>query len=146
MNVSAILTQMAVLFIIMAVGYAANKWRVLTGESNKLLSKLVMNIAMPCTILNSVLSGEAAATGRDAAVFMLLSALSFALFFLLAAFLPQLVRAPKGDRGILRFMAVFGNVGFMGFPIIQSILGTGAVFYVPIFNVIFCVLCFSVAS
>jgi predicted permease len=144
MNVSSILTQMAVLFIIMAVGYAANKWKVLTGESNKLLSKLVMNIAMPCTILHSVLSGEVTATGRDAAVFMLMSAVSFALFFLLAAFLPQLVRAPRDDRGILRYMVVFGTVGFMGFPVIQSIFGTGALFYVTIFNVVFCVLSYSV--
>ena len=144
MNLSAILTQMVVLFIGMAVGYAANKLKILTAETNKLLSKLVLNIAMPCTILYSVLSGEATATGRDAAVFMLMAVIAFALFFLLAGPLPQLVRAPKDDRGMLRFMTVFGNVGFMGFPVIQSIFGAGAVFYVTIFNIVFSVLCFSV--
>ena len=144
MNMSAILTQMAVLFIVMAVGYAANKFKVLTSQSNKLLSKLVIYIAMPCTILNSVLSGEATASGRDAAVFMLMAVASFVLFFLLSAPLPQLVRGQKSDYGMLRFMVVFGNVGFMGFPIIQSIFGVGAVFYVTIFNIVFSVLCFSV--
>ncbi len=143
MNLSAIITQMAVLFIIMAIGYAANKFKVLTGESNKLLSKLVLNVAMPCTILNSVLSGETTATGRDAAVFMLIALCSFALFFILAAPLPKLLRAEKNDRGMFRFMVVFGNVGFMGFPVIQSIFGVGAVFYVTIFNIVFSILCFS---
>ncbi len=144
MNMSAIITQMAVLFIVMAIGYAAYKFKILTNESNKLISKLVINIAMPCTILNSVLSGEATATGRDAAIFMLMAVISFALFFILSAPVPQLLRADKNDRGMYRFMVVFGNVGFMGFPIIQSIFGTGAVFYVTIFNIVFSVLCFSV--
>ena len=138
------MTQMAVLFIVMAIGYVAYKFKILTNESNKLISKLVINIAMPCTILNSILSGETTATGRDAAVFMLMAVILFALFFLVSAPLPQLLRTDKGDRGLFRFMVVFGNVGFMGFPIIQSIFGTGAVFYVTIFNIVFSVLCFSV--
>ena len=144
MNISAIITQMAVLFIVMAVGYAANKFRVLNNESDKLLSRLVIYIAMPCTILHSVLSGEATASGRDAAVFMLMAAVSFAVFFLLSAPLPLVTRARKNERGILRFMVVFGNVGFMGFPVIQAIFGTRALLYVTIFNVVFSVLCFSV--
>ena len=144
MNMPAILTQMAVLFIVMSIGYVAYKFKILTNESNKLISKLVINIAMPCTILNSILSGETTATGRDAAVFMLMAVILYALFFLVSAPLPQLLRTVKGDRGLFRFMVVFGNVGFMGFPIIQSIFGTGAVFYVTIFNIVFSVLCFSV--
>ncbi len=144
MNMSAIITQLAVLFIVIAVGYAANKWRVLSGDSNKLLSRLVINITLPCTILSSVLSGEITATGRDAAIFMLLTAAAFVIFFLLAAPLPNLLRVPAGDRGLFRFMAMFGNVGFMGFPVIQSIFGTGSLFYVTIFNIVFSVVCFSI--
>jgi predicted permease len=144
MNMSAILTQMAVLFIVMAAGYAAGKLKFLTGDSNKLLSRLVIHIAMPCTILNSVLSGEITASGRDAAVFMLMASLSFAVFFVPAILLPIALRTDKRERGILRFMVVFGNVGFMGFPVIQSIFGTGALFYVTIFNVVFNILAFSI--
>jgi predicted permease len=144
MNLTAILSQMAVLFIILAVGYAANKFSILTAESNKLLSKLVVNIAMPCTILNSVLSGHVSSTGSDAALFMAVSFGAFALAFLLCVPLPRLLKAPKGDGGMYRFMIAFGNVGFMGFPVIQAIFGPGAAFYVSLFNIAFSVLCFSV--
>jgi predicted permease len=144
MNVTVILSQMAVLFLVLAVGYIANKSKVLTAESNRLLSKLVLNIAMPCTILSSVLGGNVTATGRDAAVFMLLSFGAFALTFILAVPLPRLLKSPKSDGGLYRFMIAFGNVGFMGFPIIQSIFGQGAVFYVTLFNIAFSLLCFSV--
>ncbi|NLA87045.1 MAG: AEC family transporter [Clostridiales bacterium] len=144
MNMSAVITQMAILFIIMAVGYAANKFKIMTADSNKLISKLVVNIAMPCTILSSVLSGEVRASGLDAAYFMLLSLGVFLLSFIVAIPLPRLLRVPKADSGLYRFMVSFGNVGFMGFPVIQSIFGVGAVFYVTLFNIPFSVLCFSV--
>jgi malate permease and related proteins len=144
MNMSVILSQMAILFIIMALGFAANKFNILTPDSNKMLSKVVINIAMPCTILSSVLSGEVTASGTDAAYFMLLSLAAYALVFIVSAPLPWLLRTHKTDNGLYRFMLVFGNVGFMGFPIIQSIFGMGAVFYVTLFNIAFSLLCFSV--
>jgi predicted permease len=144
MNMPAILGQMAVLFLVLAVGYGANKLKVLTADSNKLLSRLVVNIAMPCTILNTVLGGQVTASGADAATFLALSFGAFALTFLLGVPLPRLLKAPKSDGGLYRFMIAFGNVGFMGFPVIQAIFGPGAAFYVMLFNIAFSVLCFSV--
>jgi predicted permease len=64
--------------------------------------------------------------------------------FIIVVPLPRLLRAPKSDHGLYRFMVIFGNVGFMGFPVIQSIFGAGAVFYVSLFNIAFSVLCFSI--
>ncbi len=144
MNMSAIFFQMAILFIILATGYAANKFKIMTPDSDKLLSKLVINITMPCTILSSVLSEQAEITGLDAVYFMLLSLGTYLLVFIIVVPLPRLLRAPKSDCGLYRFMVVFGNVGFMGFPVIQSIFGAGAVFYVSLFNIAFSVLCFSI--
>ncbi len=144
MNMSAIITQMVILFIILATGYAANKFKIMTADSNKLLAKLVINITMPCTILSAVLGGNVAATGLDVAYFMLLSLGAYLLLFILSVPLPWLLRVPKSDAGLYRFMIVFGNVGFMGFPVIQSIFGAGAVFYVTLFNIAFNILCFSV--
>lgn len=144
MNMTTIFSQMAVLFIVLAVGYAANKFKILTADSNRLLSKLVVNIAMPCTILTSVLGGTVTASGLDAVYFLLVSFGSFVLVFILAAPLPKLLRTPKNDAGLYRFMIAFSNAGFMGFPIILSIFGTGAIFYVTLFNIVFSLLCFSI--
>lgn len=144
MNMSAIFSQMGILFLIIAIGYAANKFKILTPESNKLLSRVVVNIAMPCTILSSVLSGEVTASGSDAAFFILMAFAAYLLAFLISGPLPWIIRAKKSDNGLYRFMIVFANVGFMGFPVIQAIFGTGAVFYVTLFNIAFSLLCFSI--
>lgn len=144
MNMTATVNQMAILFIVMAVGYAAYKFKIMTEESNRLVSKLVVNIAMPCTILGSVIGGQAAASNMDAVYFVLLSFGAFLMAFIVSWPLPRLLRVREGDGGMYMFMAVFGNVGFMGFPVIEAIFGSGAVFYVMLFNIAFSVLNFSV--
>jgi predicted permease len=40
------------------------------------------------------------------------------------------------DRGIVAFALVFGNVGFMGYPVVASIFGQQAVFYAAVLNVV----------
>lgn len=146
MNISAVITRMAVLFLILAVGFISNKAKVLTTSSNRLLSALILNITMPCTILGSVMSGAVTATGREALMFVVYALAYFALSFLIVWPLPRLC-ARKGtqpDDGILRFLVIFGNVGFMGYPVIQAIYGDSALFYVTLFNIPFNLLLFSV--
>ena len=44
-------------------------------------------------------------------------------------------RRPE-DRGVIAFALIFGNVGFMGYPVVASIFGHQAVFYAAVLNVV----------
>jgi predicted permease len=148
MNMTAVITRLTELFLILALGYAGNKTKILNAGSNRLLTALILNITMPCTILGSVMNGDVTATGFDALRFILFTLVYFALSFLIVWPLPRLFRKKndprRSDDGILRFLVLFGNVGFMGYPVIQSIYGSGALFYVTLFNIPFNLLLFSV--
>lgn len=144
MEISEIISQMAVLFLLLAIGYGLSRLKVIDGNSGKFLSRLVMNLAMPCTILNSVLSRDNETTGSDAAFFMLMILLTFAIAFAIVVPVPRLLRAAREDSGLYRFLIVFGNVGFMGFPVALSIFGEKSAFYVALFNIPFSILAFSV--
>ena len=50
-----IITQIAIVFILIAIGYAANKLKVLDEGFNRKLSRLVILIACPCLVLYSVM-------------------------------------------------------------------------------------------
>lgn len=138
-----VVTQMAVLFIMLVVGYAANRGKVLGPESNRVLTSLVMNITMPCMVLGSVLGSEIQISGGDTLLFMLFVLLSFAAMFLLGLLVPRVLRVSGEDVGVYRFMVMFSNVGFMGYPIAQALYGQEAVFYVSLYNIVFNVLVFS---
>ena len=144
MEISVTISQMAVLFIILAVGYGANKLKMMSAESDAILTKLVLNITIPCTILNSVMGGGDGITGGETAYFVLMSLIVYGLFFLIALPATLALRADKADRGLLCFMTVFGNVGFMGIPVIQAVFGGATAFYAALFNIPFNLLAFSV--
>ncbi len=136
-DTSQIFNQMLLLFALMAVGYIAAKAGVMSPESNRHLSNMVLYIANPATILYSVLSGQAM-LGIPELLQLTGIALVFYLVLMgLALLVPKLLRVPPDEAGIYRFMTVFSNIGFMGFPVVRAIYGQGAVFYAAIFNLFF---------
>lgn len=143
MDIQAIINQMIVLFILIALGYFIGKTSLLTAEGVKALSRIVLYIALPCTVLNSVMSGDLDITGAETAIFTLTSLLATVLHLVIAFPAVRLLGADKGKRGIYMYMAAFGNVANMGFPVTIAILGTASAFYVSIYNIPYVLICYS---
>lgn len=126
------LQQMLVLFIIMMIGFIAYKKNIITDETSKKLSAIVVNISNPALILSSV-TGNATVTGAELVETMFVAIGMYVFLIAVAALVPVIIKAPAKDRGTYRVMTIFGNVGFMGFPIISSLYGGGALLYASLF-------------
>ena len=143
MDMQVILSQMAVLFILLAVGFVGGKVKLLSVETGRFLSKIVINITAPCTILNSVLSGDVNITAGETVIFLLLSFLAYLIFILISVPSARALGGEKSNRGLYSYMAAFGNTAFMGFPVVIAIFGNASAFYVALFNIPFILLTFS---
>lgn len=137
MNTSQIFSQMTILFAILAVGFVAAKVKLLNAESNRHLTNLVLYVTNPCTILYSVLSADSALTRSELLLLTGIAIVFYAVLIGIAQLVPKLLRVKGDEAGIYRFMTVFPNVGFMGFPVVKAVFGQGAVFYAAIFNLFF---------
>lgn len=137
-----ILQQMLLLFILMAVGYIANKTNIMDEESNKKISKLVINITSPAIVIDSVI-GNKIENKLEVIVVFLLAILPFILFPLLSKLMVKIIKVPEKTKGALEIMLVFPNMGFMGIPVIGGIYGSDAIFYVSIFMLVFNIAFFS---
>lgn len=137
-----VLQQMILLFILMAVGYIANKTKIMDDESNKKISKLVINITSPAIVIDSVI-GNKIEDKLEVFIVFILAILPFVLFPILSKLMVKIIKVPDKTRGALETMLVFPNMGFMGIPVIGGIYGSDAVFYVSIFMLIFNVAFFS---
>ena len=62
---------------------------------------------------------------------------------MLAIICVHLLRLPRADWGTYKYMIIFGNIGFMGFPVITAIFGAKALVYAVIMNIVFNLLVFS---
>lgn len=130
-----IVQVMLTLFAIVVVGYVAGKKEYMGGTFDKRLSKLVIDITCPALILSSAMTGEL----PDRAYILPLlgiSALTYVLLTGVAVLLPRFLTKKKDDEGAIGFALMFGNVGFMGYPIVASIFGHEAVFYAAVLNVV----------
>lgn len=123
------------LFAIVIVGYVAGRLGYMGGEFDKKLSSLVINITCPALILSSSMTGDL----PDRALILPLLGISLLTYVILsgvALLLPRYLTQKKEDEGVVGFALMFGNVGFMGYPVVASIFGHQAVFYAAVLNVV----------
>ena len=126
---------MITLFAIVVVGYIAGKMGYMGGTFDKRLSKLVIDITCPALILASAMGGELP-DRRYILPLLAISTLTYVLLTAIAIVLTRLLTKRQTDRGVLSFAMIFGNVGFMGYPVVASIFGQQAVFYAAVLNVV----------
>ena len=126
---------MMTLFALVVVGYVAGKLGYLGGVFDRQLSRLVINITCPALILSSAMTG----TLPDRHLILPLLLISVITYIILASaafLLPRYLTKNKDDEGPIGFALMFGNVGFMGYPVVASIFGHEAVFYAAVLNVV----------
>lgn len=126
---------MLTLFAIVVVGYVAGKLGYLGGDFDRQLSRLVINITCPALILSSAMTGTLP-DRRFILPLLLISIITYAVLTGAALFLPRYLTKKKADEGTIGFALMFGNVGFMGYPVVASIFGHEAVFYAAVLNVV----------
>ena len=129
------LEVMMTLVALVVVGYVAGKLGYLGGDFDRQLSSVVINITCPALILSSAMTGESP-DRRYILPLLLISTLTYILLAAAGFWLPRLLTKRRDDEGAIGFALMFGNVGFMGYPVVASIFGPEAVFYAAVLNVV----------
>lgn len=137
-----LLEQMVVLFLLMGVGFYAYKKGFMTDETAKKISAIVVNIANPAMILTGCMSDDKI-EGRELLVVAVIVISVYVVLMILATFMPHLLRVEKKSRGTYQNMTIFSNIGFMGFPVISALYGSGALLYASLFTIPFNVLIYT---
>ena len=126
---------MMTLFALVVVGFMAGKLGYLGGDFDRQLSRLVINITCPALILSSAMTGELP-DRQYILPLLLISTVTYVLLAGAAFLLPKYITRKADDQGPVGFALMFGNVGFMGYPVVASIFGHEAVFYAAVLNVV----------
>ena len=146
MDFTGLCQKMVILFFCMAAGFVAAKAKVMDVQSNKKLSSLVVNVSNPMQIFASALTGEHVLSNRQTLGLTGIILAIYASLIVLSFAVPKLLRVPKEQKGVYRFMFIFANTGFLGYPIVESLLGYQATFYVTLYVLFFQILCWSRGS
>jgi predicted permease len=143
MNYSGLFSRMIVLFLTLAVGYFSGKRRIMTEESNLYLSKFLVKVANPLLVISSVLSGEHPLSNLQVLELTLVSVCCYIVIIALSFLIPPLLGRQRDKAGVYRFIFIFSNTGFIGYPVVEALFGKSALFYVTVFVLTFQFFCWS---
>lgn len=131
-----VLNQIGIFLILIIFGILAVKFGILNEHSLGSVSKLVMRMALPAYIFINTAEG---ATRQGLAESLLVIPLAIALYlmlFLLSLLLEKVFHL-KGNRGhVFRAIVMFGNVGFMGIPLVVELYPDTALLYISLFTIL----------
>ena len=126
------LSEMLVLLFAICAGYAADRLGILGAEVDKKISKLLLDVTLPAMILGTVSTGSELPE-RSVVLGMLgVAAVFYLLEFAFALLVPPLLGGTAGQKGVWRFTLVFGNMGFIGYPVAVALFGPEALIYAVI--------------
>jgi len=138
----ALLVTMLKLVVPMAVGYMLYKCRLFSNESNRGMSYLVVLVTSPCAMFKSIATMDAGEMG-NALRLLWIGAAIYAVLIVLAWLIVKLLRIDPKASGVFQAALIFGNVGFLGLPLAESLFGEVGLFYMAFLNIHFTLLAYS---
>lgn len=141
MDITIVAQQMIIMLLFILLGFYFFKKEKLSELSSRHISGLVVNVCNPAALLCSAFDeGPKVSTGQLLTA-LIVTLFVYAILLLAGVLMPKIMGSSKEDGYIYHFLTVYGNVGFLGIPLISAVLGSGALIYVSInvlvFNVLF---------
>ena len=130
-----VLNQQLVLLLLVLVGLIVKKLRILNRESEKAVSSLLVNVLLPCNIIQSFL-GEITISAEFVKS-CILAVLIAACIQIVSVFAGKLLfhRFPQEKQAILRYGLICSNSSFVGMPIAETLYGSLGVLYSSLFQI-----------
>lgn len=138
------LNQILVLFLLTGVGFFCRRAGILNQNSVSSLSKFLLNICIPAMIIYSMQIPFSQSIAEKSGTLIFAALCYYVIAFAVCFVTPYILRCKKEEYGVFRFMTMFSNSMFMGFPILSMFFGPEAIFYAAIFNIPFTLLTYSV--
>ena len=135
----AVTAKVAIILIFIVLGYVTVKFGMFSQKGLGEITTFLLYVVTPCLIVDSFLSAE---SGSLDAMSLLLAVVlpAVSMFMSIAGSYLFFKKEEPNRRKVLRFALIFCNVGFMGVPLVQGIVGAEGVlfssFFIVVFNVI----------
>lgn len=136
MDIMVVFQTMLKLFLLLVLGFVLFKCHIFDEYTNKKISALIVNVALPMLIISSIAGVEGS---NKSIVFLMIGAgiLMYIGFIILGKIINRLFPFPKKDWPVYECMVVFANTGFMGYPVLLDVFGQEAVFYASLIHMAF---------
>ncbi|WP_300330286.1 AEC family transporter [Fusobacterium sp.] len=130
MGFERVVSLQGMLFLLIVIGVFAKKKSILPEESNKVLTDFLINIILPCNIINSF---RAELKIEVLINFVRIFLLAFGIQIFAIIINNFLYRNQSEERQkVLKYATVISNAGFMGMAVVEGVFGMAGAMYASI--------------
>lgn len=129
-----VINQIAVMLLLVLLGYFAGRTKYLPENSGVYISTLVIKVTAPCMILTTMAAYEFTdKTLRDGLSVSLYTICFMALACLIGLGASRLMKLEGAVANVFRAHIMFGNVGYLALPLFKAIFGEKGLVYAVFF-------------
>jgi predicted permease len=135
--ISTIVQQVSMMYVLMAIGFVVYRKKLINEEGTKQLSNLLVWVINPLIMLTRYQMEFSAIKLKELGISFIVSLVAMLLGFLIG----EIVF--KKNQKINKFAIGFANAGFIGIPLVTSIMGIDKVFFLSAYLVCFNILSYT---
>ncbi len=126
--------QICILFSLIIVGIIVGKKNLVSENFKSDTSKMILNIFLPALIIKSMNFKFSNEMFIKSIKMVLISALVYIISIGISIIFSKIFKLKGERKNVFEYALIFSNAAFMGFPVLNQIYGTKALFYGVIFN------------
>lgn len=138
------LKQVAQLFILMGIGVIMDKTKIIDDNGKKLLSSILIKIAVPCLIISSYIGTSGDNVSSNITLSFLYSFIVLLIGIIISIVTARFVK--QDNRGTYKFACSFSNAAYMGFPLIRAMIGEEGIIYASSYVTVFNILLWTIGN
>lgn len=127
--------QLLKMSLIMILAFICYRAKIINQEGNKNLSNLLLMVVNPCLVITTFQTDYDPRLVKGLLISFLAAFAAHIIAILIARFF--IPSANNSEYCLERFASIYSNCGFIGIPLIYSILGSEGVFYLTAYMTIF---------
>ncbi len=127
---AAMIQMQGMLFLLILAGIYAHKKGIITNQNRNKFTDLIIEIILPCNIVNSFLIQWSYDILKNCFAVFLVAIVTQALYVLLSKLLFR--KTTKDRQAVLRYAIICSNAGFLGNPIVEAVFGSKGLLFASV--------------
>lgn len=132
-----VLQQVGVMFVLIGVGAASYKLKLMDVPTSARLSSFLMFIVNPIVVINAYTMKFEPQLAKNLGIAFVLAIISHIIAIVIGYIFIHDKKGEKGSAAIERFSAIYTNCGFMALPLMNALFGAEGVFYASAYMTVF---------
>jgi malonate transporter len=123
MTFHVILSALTPVFFVLALGYFAGRWGIVENHHVDGLNALVMDFALPASLLVATASASRAQLIEQGPLFAVFGGVMLLLYLLWYVFQRLVSKTSKAEASVQALTVAFPNLAGVGLPLVSAVLG-----------------------